>query len=388
MSDTSNKKPASSKVDADRKAAIEHAPVPASQQKSTTAAKLLLASCLLLSLLALAGVAYLWQQDKVAQQAQLNQWQDIGLKLDKTVSQQHSQLADFKQQLQAEGSQQQQLLEQLAQLQRQLHRQQQQIQQLSTTDRDDWLLAEAEYLMKLAHQRLLMAKDISGAQQLMEAADTILRDLNDASLQSVRAVLAKEIVALKTAAQLDSDGLYLQLDGLKDQLQGLRIFELPNLNMAEEPALIMNDWQQRIEQGFKQALEKLSQHIQITRRDEVYKPLMAPEHEAAIRNNLQLMLEQAQTALLLGKQNLYETSLTKAKQWLETFYALKPEEMKRYVTLIEEYRQQIVVATLPDISASSKALKTYIETHHQLAEKTEKGTPSEPVAVEAAGDSL
>lgn len=386
MSNTSNKKPASSKVDSDSKVTIEHAPT--RQQQSTTLAKLLLASCLLLSLLALAGVGYLWQQDKIAQQAQLNQWQGINQKLDETVSQQRSQIAGFKQLLQTEGSQQQQLLEQLAQLQRQLQMQQQQIQQLSTTDREDWLLAEAEYLMKLAHQRLLMAKDISGAQQLMEAADSILRDLNDRSLQSVRTLLAKEIVALKTAGQLDSDGLYLQLDALKEQLQDLRIFELPNLKMAEEPAILINDWQQRIEQGFKQALEKLSQHIQITRRDEVYKPLMAPEHEAAIRNNLQLMLEQAQTALLLGKQNVYETSLTKAKQWLETFYALKPEEMKRYLTLIEEYRQQIVVATLPDISASSKALKTYIETHHQLAEKTKNETLSDPMAADAAGDNL
>ena len=44
----------------------------------------------------------------------------------------------------------------------------------SANDRDAWLLAEAQYLLRLANQRLIMAGDAVAAEALLGSADNIL----------------------------------------------------------------------------------------------------------------------------------------------------------------------------------------------------------------------
>src|SRR5690606_16217521 len=85
---------------------------------------------------------------------------------------------------------------------------------MSSTNREDWKLAEAEYLLRLANQRLLMERDGGNALALAQEVDQILRDLNDTDLFPVRRALARDITALKLADQVDREGLYLQLMAL------------------------------------------------------------------------------------------------------------------------------------------------------------------------------
>ena len=92
-----------------------------------------------------------------------------------------------------------------------------------------------------------------------------------------------------------------------------------------------------------------------------------------MRNNLQLMFEQAQSALLSGKQKLYDDSLKKSKAWLDSYYSINEEQLKKVNDLIERMQGQTVTITLPDISASSRALKNYIETRHKISNKESAG---------------
>src|SRR5690606_37845313 len=80
----------------------------------------------------------------------------------------------------------------LAEVQLQLSHQAQRLRALSETTREDWLLAEAEYLLRLASQRILTERQTSNAITLMETADGILRDLDDSDLFAVRKALAAD----------------------------------------------------------------------------------------------------------------------------------------------------------------------------------------------------
>ena len=64
-----------------------------------------------------------------------------------------------------------------------LSEQQAELDRYSVNDRDDWLLAEAQYLLRMANQRLIMANDVGAAQALLGSADTILLELDDVRLQ-------------------------------------------------------------------------------------------------------------------------------------------------------------------------------------------------------------
>lgn len=277
----------------------------------------------------------------------------------------------------ASKQREQALQEKLEGLQRQLSSQQKRLLSLSTTDRADWLLAEAEYLIRLANQRLLMGKEIAGATDLLKAADDIMLELDDAGLYQVRKALANDIAKLRAAAKFDLEGIYLQLDAAAQQGQQLTLFAMPELELAKTESLQPETWQQKWQAGFKAAWAKLSQYIQIKRRDEAYKPLLAPEFESAVRQNLRLSFEQAQLAALSGKQQLYEDSLSKARHWLENYYTLDKVAAQSLIETIKTLQQQQIEIELPDISGSLRALKAYLNSVHQVATRPQVATAAE-----------
>jgi uroporphyrin-3 C-methyltransferase len=314
--------------------------------------------------------AYFWQSD-LQQQQRLQQLQiDIAAALQRLDSQAAAS-REIQRQLDIQSNnrveQQQQLDRQLQELQQQLASQHQRLLSLSTTDRADWLLAEAEYLMRLANQRLLMSEDVQSAQALLQAADNLMVELDDSALFAVRRVLAEDIAALRATATIDREGIYLQLAAAAQQAQQLRLNALPQQESVRTQDAQPKNWQQRLQSGLQAALQKLANYIQIKRRDEMYKPLLAPEYEAAVRQNLQLMFEQAQMATLAGNQRLYEDSLAKAKNWLTNYYTLDKTAAQALTATIDEQARKPVDVALPDISASLRALKHYLATIHNVA---------------------
>jgi uroporphyrin-3 C-methyltransferase len=352
---------------------------PAAEKKSANS--LLAVIALLVAILALAASAYLWQNGQTQNRQLLT---DLGGAQQLAESQQ-GQVQALQRELAeqtAQAKQQQQVLqENLKTVQDQLRSQQQRLISLSTTDREDWLLAEVEYLTRLAEQRVLTAGDAVSAIGLLEAADKILHELDDSALYPVRKTLAENKTALQVAAKLDIDGLYLRLDALASEVGELQLFSKTELTIAEpESKPVTDDWRDSLEQGANAAWDKLSQYIQIHRRDDVYKPALAPEHEEALRQNVRLMFEQAQMALLSSNEALYQRSLNKAQQWLKDFYTLEAEAAAVIADNVEALKQQQITAELPDISSTRRALKAYIETLHELPQEKDAVAGEQEVA--------
>lgn len=251
----------------------------------------------------------------------------------------------------------------LRELQGQLETQQQRVTALATADRSDWQLAEAEYLLQLANQRLLLGGDPKAALEQLVAADAIVRNLDDSALLPTRAALAKDVAALKAVELVDVEGAYLAIAAVAEQSEQLRLvhaLDTAALEPDSAPAPVATGWNERLQSGLRAALAKLDQLVQIRRRDEPYKPLLAPQYEAALRQNLKLMFEQAQVALLSGNQKLYEHSLDKARLWLTTYFTVDEHATRAAADAIAELRERRVAVSLPDISDSRRELKAYI----------------------------
>lgn len=262
-------------------------------------------------------------------------------------------------------------------IEQQLLSQNQRITALSTTNRDDWLLAEAEYLMRLANQRLMTARDFKAAIELLTAADAIAVELDDHGLYPLRKSLAEEIAALRNAGGTDIDGLYFRLGAVAKQVQQLRLlpatdYQLP-LADSDTDTTTPSTWQQRLMASLRAAFTKLGNAITIKRRDEIYKPLLAPEYESAVRQNVHLMFEQSQMAAMAGKQSLYNDSLNKARHWLNNYYLLDKEAAANVVKAIDELLTVKVEADTPDISSSLRALKLYINSAHSIGANAAEG---------------
>lgn len=271
-----------------------------------------------------------------------------------------------------------------AQMQQRLDSHGARIRGLSGTSRQDWLLAEARYLLRLANQRLLVEQNTLGAQGLLEAADNILQSIDDNGLLPVRDAVAKELIALKIADNVDKEGLYLKISAIKEQIQALPL--IPFLKKEAEPTVekiieqennpeladsiqTESTWYQIMGDSIKTGFAGLSTFIQIRQHDTAPELLMSEEQQSQVFNHLMLMLEQAQYALLHEKKGIYRDSLSKAQQLWAVHYA-HYQEYEVIRAEIAHLKQQAISPNLPDISRSSSLISEYIDQYHQVDKMT------------------
>lgn len=230
----------------------------------------------------------------------------------------------------------------------------------NSSDRDGWLLAEAEYLLRLANQRLLMAGDADAARALLTSADGVLKEIDDPGLYDARAAVASDLAAVRAIPSVDIEGIYLRIGALSEQAAGLVIFQMPDQGEAAQEAPAEN-WQDRLQQGWRAAQAKLAEYIIIRRRDVPMQALMDPQWEGLVRQNLTMLLEQAQVALLSGNQTLFTESLERAQYWVDQFIdsdEVNAQAVQRELRMLADER---ISVPLPDISRSASALDDFIE---------------------------
>ena len=214
----------------------------------------------------------------------------------------------------------------------------------------EWKLAEAEYLLRIANHRALMAQDSVGALTLLQAADQIMAELDDFALYQVRARLADEIIALRQVPRDDLQGIYLTIEALKSQLNDLPLPTPAFLQVASPEVVEQNVWQT--------LLEELKQFITIRNldSDEALKPLLAPEEEAYLELNLRLALEQAQLATLKRQQEVYLQSLENVRKWFADYADMQDPRTEALLQSVDELLLVELARELPDISGSLNEL--------------------------------
>lgn len=242
-----------------------------------------------------------------------------------------------------------------------------QLGRFSATDRDSWLLAEAGHLLRLANQRLVMGQDPVASLALLNGADAVLLEIDDPSLHEVRAALAADIAALRAVPRVDVEGIYLRLAALVEQADALKIFELPERAERPQPEAA-EDWRGRLRQGYEAALAKLSDYLIIRRRDVPMQALMDPQWEGLVRQNLRMLLEQAQVALLSGNQPLYVASLERAQHWVDQFMDSDETAARAMSYEIAQLAGLTVGVPQPDISRSLQAMDSAIEQRGQAGQ--------------------
>ncbi len=343
-------------------------PAATKAEKSSSGGGFFLWLLVLLLLAAVAGGGYFgwqyWQQDKV-QKAQLSE----------LIGKQNQQLAQLQQDqqqvsttLETGENGQQEALAALQAVQQRLDTHNKRLISLSSTSREDWLLAEAEYLLRLANQRLLTERATKGAQGLLETADAILMEMDDIDLFPIRQAIGQDIAALKLAPKVDRDGLFLRMAGLATQIEKLPTLPkrkpMAEKDLSVETPVLPEDvtWQHQAQAWATSVFNYLKGFVHI-RRNQPVKALLPPEAQAYVKLNLRFMLERAQLAMLREEKVIYETSLQQARHWLQTQFPPNGQ-IEAFVDELNILEGKEVVAPLPDISSSLEQLRVFIERLH------------------------
>lgn len=246
-----------------------------------------------------------------------------------------------------------------------LQSQQSRILAMSTTSRDDWLLAEAEYLLKLANQRVLVERKADTAIGLLKEADNILRDIADPDLFELRGAIKKDLVALKLVEQSDAEGIYLELAALAGQIDALPLVPKAYNYKKADDENTEDESEPAGTSSVSNFFSSLADYVRIVRHSERPAAILPPEESAYLQLNLRLMIEQAQLALLREELKVYQQSLNDASAWLKQYFP-STREADQFIEELERLKSEKIVVELPDISESLAMLKNYISVLHKL----------------------
>ena len=275
---------------------------------------------------------------------------------------------------------QQAALERLRQTQEAVERSVSQLRAQMGRSQDGWLLAEVEYLLRIANQRLQLQRDPGTALAALGAADERLHDLADPGFLAVREALAREMAALRAVPAVDLGGLALRLGSLEARVEDLRpagARYLPARERHGEPGaqLTAADWRE-VPRIVWQAVRRL---LVVRTHDEPTTPMLPPEQEFFLDLNLRLALEAARLALLRDDDRQYRASLEMARGWLERHYDTEHPATASMANELHHLLRQDVRPELPDISGSLRLLRQRLPDPAGPARETPPAADEAPV---------
>ena len=247
--------------------------------------------------------------------------------------------------------------------------------ELGSTTRSDWLLAEAEYLARLAKQRLQTERNTKSPLALLESVDAILQQIDEPNLIEVRGAVAADITALRLVNDIDKQGVYVELNALAASIKKLVLMEVDKpLELPTETT------QQNTSQDvgvLDKFLADFSGLIRVRERQSPIEPILERAEEQTVRQNLQMMLEQAQLALLREEQVIYQQSLVKAQEYLQRFFKVTASA-EGISQRLQRLADTNIIQQLPSIHSSLEAVQNLLVVRQQRLLDSKRPQQAEP----------
>ncbi|AXB32765.1 heme biosynthesis operon protein HemX [Vibrio campbellii] len=240
---------------------------------------------------------------------------------------------------------------------------------------NDWLLAEADYLVKLAGRKLFLEHDVESATQLMESADQRIAALNDPSLVGLRKAMANDITKLRVVPLVDRDGLVLRLTALQQQVDKLPLANalLPEAAAVEKQQVSEDiaNWQDNLMTSLKDFSENF---ITFRTRDGNVIPLLSPQQHFYLKENIKAKLETAIKAVYQEQGEIYATSLETADKWAMAFFNQDDNSVKEFNKTLSQLSKQDIQVEYPAKLESQNQLSDVIRERLRREVTTMTGT--------------
>ncbi|MFF6010894.1 uroporphyrinogen-III C-methyltransferase [Rahnella sp. R3(2024)] len=247
---------------------------------------------------------------------------------------------------------------------RQLNELQDKVASISGSDAKTWLLAQADYLVKLAGRKLWSDQDVTTAAALLKSADASLADMNDPSLIDVRRALNEDVSSLSAVTQIDFDGIILKLNQLSNQVDNLRLADNDNDDSpmdSDSTSLSgsLTEWRQNLTKSWHNFMDDF---ITIRRRDSTAEPLLAPNQDVYLRENIRSRLLIAAQAVPRHQDEVYKQSLESVSTWVRAYFDTTDPSTKAFLEELDNLSQQSISMDVPDQLKSQPMLEKLMQT--------------------------
>ncbi|MDO6641314.1 uroporphyrinogen-III C-methyltransferase [Shewanella sp. 5_MG-2023] len=296
------------------------------------------------------GLSYLlWmelQEQKQQLQTQNQQTSVIGSQVTQALVEPNKRIAV----LEAQQQQNSQAYQQQAQLAKSQQQLQQRVATLAQRNPNNWMASEAEYLVRMAARKLALENDPKTAASLLTSADERIEAIKDPTLLPIRRALANDLARTNSIKTTDVAGTIYAIDGILNQLDTLplnRAKAQAAEDLAAQNAISdsVDDWQSNLAKTWHSVTDGF---ITIRKRTTDLEPLLAPDQQWYLVENIRNKLLQAQLALYQHDQVNYRQSVGFARTWIQQYFDLdedKTQEALRALdalmtVTIEEINQQ------------------------------------------------
>lgn len=226
-------------------------------------------------------------------------------------------------------------------------------------DKEAVIVAEAQYLVKMANDQLHIISNVPQAVSLLRTADQLLQGLSDPNVSSVRQALTADIAAFQNVAKIDINGIYARLISLDQQVEKLALpTDTKPLPQVTTEAGQANSWWQR---GLQQSLAALKQIVVIRHWQDNKMPFILPEQKDFLYQNMHAMFARAIWALLHQDQEIYTSSLAALDTWSHKYF-VDDTDTQLFIKNLHQLGQEQISTVIPDLSQTINALQKYFKT--------------------------
>lgn len=342
---------------------VDTTPQPVTAEKKSNNSTAMVLSAVAIAIALAAGIGlYGWGKQQAASQVSASD--ALANQVTALQKAQASQKEELEGIIKQQATQLEQASNQQAALAKQLDELQQKVATISGSDGKTWLLAQADFLVKLAGRKLWSDQDATTAAALLKSADASLADMNDPSLITVRRALTEDIASLAAVEQVDYDGIILKLNQLTNQVDNLRLADndtdgSPMDSDDEELSSSIKEWRVNLQKSWRNFMDSF---ITIRRRDDTAVPLLAPNQDIYLRENIRSRLLVAAQAVPRHQEEVYRQALDSVSTWVRAYYDTNDATTKAFLAEVDSLSQQSIAMDLPETLQSQAMLEKLMQT--------------------------
>jgi len=233
------------------------------------------------------------------------------------------------------------------------------VERLTQNQPSDWLLHEAEYLIRIATRTMWLEHDTRSAIGLLQDADMRLKELESPNFLPIRQLIRQDIAMLKLIPNLSSEETIMTLMAMNQQLKRLPLAmvkipeddsESADFTLSENAT----DWRSNLAKTWDKFL---SDFITVRRRSGNVEPIMSPQYQQNLRENLSLKLQLAQWATVEQKQKVYDQTLIETQQWLNEYFDMSSVENQSFYQDIQQLKSEVISYDYPNSLLSLNAIR-------------------------------
>ncbi len=210
-------------------------------------------------------------------------------------------------------------------------------------------IAEVDYLLRLANERLKLFSDPAAADQALEVADMHLAALDNPMYLGVRQDIAAARRDLASVNIPDYMEITSQLDSIQSEIASLPFRgAAPVATDSEQPA--GDGWWDKVKGVF-------SNLVTVRRSTEEENKRISLQDKDFIRQRVWLQLEIAHLSLMRRDQEAFRTSLKRVQESLSTWFDSTDSKYQDVTQGIDELIELEVQVDVPDITAPWSTLR-------------------------------